>query len=101
MAPLGTPVVPDVKTIARIATHCTEADIAIQHIRMARDLGMEAVGFLMMAHMSSPRELAEQARLMESYGADAVYITDSAGALVPGPLAQRPRPRREGMTRID
>jgi 4-hydroxy 2-oxovalerate aldolase len=67
--------------VARIATHCTEADISEQHIRLAKDLGMETVGFLMMAHMVTPEKLLEQGRLMESYGADAVYVVDSAGAM--------------------
>ena len=67
--------------VARIATHCTEADISEQHIRLAKRLGMEAVGFLMMAHMAEPAELLDQARLMESYGADCVYVVDSAGAM--------------------
>jgi 4-hydroxy 2-oxovalerate aldolase len=68
-------------TVARIATHCTEADISIQHLRTARDLGMETVGFLMMAHMIEPAELLAQARIMEDAGAQAVYVVDSAGAM--------------------
>ncbi len=81
----------------RIATHCTEADVSRQHIEAARALGMDTVGFLMMAHMAEPARLLEQARLMESYGAECVYVTDSAGALLPGQYAERVRILREGL----
>ena len=73
----------------RIATHSTEADIARQHIEHARKLGMDVAGFLMMAHMAPPVDLANQARLMESYGAHCVYIVDSAGALLPEGVIER------------
>jgi 4-hydroxy-2-oxovalerate/4-hydroxy-2-oxohexanoate aldolase len=83
-----------VKTI-RIATHCTEADVAEQHIGAARKLGLDTVGFLMMAHMQEPAGLAQQAKLMESYGANCVYCTDSAGYLLPDGVAARVRALRE------
>jgi 4-hydroxy-2-oxovalerate aldolase len=75
--------------MVRVATHCTEADIAEQHIGLAKSLGMEVVGFLMLAHMVEPEKLLEQARLMQSYGADIVYFADSAGAMLPSDVATR------------
>lgn len=68
--------------ICRIATHCTEADVAIQHFGLCRDLGLETVGFLMMAHTQTPEVLAKQARIMVDAGCQCVYVVDSAGALV-------------------
>ncbi len=69
-------------SVARIATHCTEADVSVQHFAAARDLGMETVGFLMLAHRLDPAALARQARIMVDAGAECVYVVDSAGALV-------------------
>jgi 4-hydroxy 2-oxovalerate aldolase len=83
--------------VVRIATQCTEADISQQHFGMAKEMGLEAIGFLMMSHMRPPEFLAEQARLMESYGADCVYIVDSAGALLPDGAAARVRALKQAL----
>lgn len=69
--------------IVRIAAYCTEADVSREHLELAKEMGLEAVGFLMMAHVCPPELLVEQAKLMQSYGADCVYVVDSAGALLP------------------
>jgi 4-hydroxy 2-oxovalerate aldolase len=75
----------------RVATHCTEADVARQHMRIARDLGMDVSGFLMMSHMIDAEALAQQALVMESCGAHCVYVTDSGGALDMDGVADRLR----------
>jgi 4-hydroxy-2-oxovalerate/4-hydroxy-2-oxohexanoate aldolase len=73
----------------RVATHCTEADVSRQHIGLSRELGLDTVGFLMMAHRIEPEQLLEQALLMESYGAQTVYVTDSAGYMLPADVTAR------------
>ncbi|KKM11360.1 4-hydroxy-2-oxopentanoic acid aldolase [Clostridiales bacterium PH28_bin88] len=75
--------------VARPATHVTEADISAQHIGLAKEIGMEVITFLMLSHMAPPEKVLEQAKLMESYGADVVYVVDSAGAMVPDDVRRR------------
>ncbi len=84
--------------VLRIATQCTEADISEEHFGIAKELGMETVGFLMMAHMRPPADLVQQAKLMESYGADCVYIVDSAGAMLPQDAYARVKALKDALT---
>nr|BAH79103.1 4-hydroxy-2-oxovalerate aldolase [Paenibacillus sp. JJ-1b] len=83
--------------MARIGTHVTEADVSAQHLSKAKELGLETVGFLMMSHMAPIDKLVEQAKLMESYGADTVYMFDSAGALLPHQVKERVRALRQNL----
>jgi 4-hydroxy-2-oxovalerate aldolase len=84
--------------VARICTHVTEADICEQHVGLSKQLGMEVVGFLMLAHMVPPEKIVEQGKLMESYGADCVYVTDSAGAMTPRDVRERVTALREALS---
>lgn len=80
-----------------VATHCTEADTAPQHIAFARKLGMDTTGFLMMSHLNDAAGIAQQGKLMESYGAQTVYVTDSAGYMLPADVTARVRALREAL----
>lgn len=84
--------------VLRIAVHCTEADVTEQYFRLAKQLGLETVGFLMMSHTQPANVLAEQAKLMESYGADCVYVVDSAGALVQEGVRERVSALKEALS---
>jgi 4-hydroxy 2-oxovalerate aldolase len=84
--------------VARVATHCTEADISQQHIGLSREMGMTTATFLMMAHMVEPDHLLEQAKLMESYGSQIVYVVDSAGAMRPDDVRRRVSALRAGLS---
>jgi 4-hydroxy-2-oxovalerate/4-hydroxy-2-oxohexanoate aldolase len=81
----------------RVATHCTEADVSEHHISKARELGMDTVGFLMMAHMASPEKLVSQALLMQGYGANCIYVTDSAGYMLPDDVRPRLQAVRDAL----
>lgn len=81
----------------RVATHCTEADVSEQHIKKSAELGLDTVGFLMMSHMLDPQGLIEQARLMEGFGANCIYITDSAGYMLPEDVKTRLGAVREAL----
>ena len=90
--------IPGIGTVDHLnMAHCTEADVAEQHIVAARKLGMDTVGFLMMAHMNSPEGLAKQAKLMEGYGANCIYVTDSAGHMLPDDVRVRLAAVREAL----
>jgi len=78
-----------------VATHCTEADTSPQHIAKARELGFDTSGFLMMAHLNDAAGIAQQGKLMESYGAQTVYVTDSAGYMLPSDVVERVKALRD------
>ncbi|MCQ4725426.1 4-hydroxy-2-oxovalerate aldolase [Anaerotignum faecicola] len=83
--------------VVRVATHCTEADVGIQHIKAAKKMGMMAVGFLMMVHMAEPEKLLEQAKIFEAAGADYINLADSSGYLLPQDVTSRVGTLAEGL----
>lgn len=83
--------------VVRTATHCTEADVSQQHIGLAKKMGMEVLSFLMLAHMTDVETLVENAKLLESYGSDCVYVVDSAGALLPHTARERVRALKQNL----
>lgn len=84
--------------VVRVATHVTEADISMEHIESAKEMGYFTVGFLMMAHRASVERVVEEAKKMESYGADIVYATDSAGAMLPNDVTAKITALRESLS---
>ena len=84
--------------MVRVATHVTEADVAAQHINLGRELGLKTVGFLMMAHMASTAKIVRQAKLFESYGAEIIYVTDSAGYMLPNEVTERIKALKENVS---
>lgn len=84
--------------VVRVATHCTEADVSEQHIKAGVELGMDTVGFLMMSHRTTPENLLEEAKKMESYGAGTIYVVDSAGALTMDDVKRRVSLFRENLS---
>ena len=84
--------------MVRVATHVTEADVAAQHINLGRELGLKTVGILMMAHMASTAKIVEQAKLFESYGAEIIYVTDSAGYMLPNEVTERIKALKENVS---
>lgn len=84
--------------VVRVATHCTEADVGIQHIQAAKKMGMMAVGFLMMVHMASPEKLLEQAKIFEAAGADYINLADSSGHLLPNEVTERVKALVDGLS---
>lgn len=75
--------------VFRIASHCTEADITQRHISFCRSEGKTVFGVLMMSHMAEKEVLAEEARKMQDYGAEAIILMDSAGNYLPKDVKEK------------